>query len=50
MSSRRIIEDAIHRIEQAKHDWREERFGQVPDETEFIPLPEESNRKEGQPL
>ena len=25
---------------QAKLDWLEGRFGQVPDETEFIPLPE----------
>ncbi|MEG5018314.1 MULTISPECIES: pirin-like C-terminal cupin domain-containing protein, partial [unclassified Microcoleus] len=29
------------RIEQAKLDWREGRFAQVPHETEFIPLPEE---------
>jgi redox-sensitive bicupin YhaK (pirin superfamily) len=29
------------RIEQAKADWREGRFGKVPgDEEEFIPLPE----------
>ncbi len=27
-------------IEQAKRDWREGRFGKVPGETEFIPLPE----------
>ncbi len=29
------------RIEQAKTDWQEGRFGEVPGETEFIPLPEE---------
>ena len=28
------------RIEQAKEDWREQRFAMVPGETEFIPLPE----------
>lgn len=28
------------RIEQAKQDWREQRFAQVPEENEFIPLPE----------
>lgn len=28
------------RIEQAKTDWKEGRFGNVPGETEFIPLPE----------
>ena len=28
------------RIEQAKADWRDGRFAQVPGETEFIPLPE----------
>ena len=27
------------RIEQAKQDWQNGLFGQVPDETEFIPLP-----------
>ncbi len=29
------------RIEQAKRDWREQRFAPVPDEQEFIPLPED---------
>jgi redox-sensitive bicupin YhaK (pirin superfamily) len=28
------------RLEQAKQDWREGKLGQVPEETEFIPLPE----------
>lgn len=27
-------------IEQAKEDWQAGRFAPVPDETEFIPLPE----------
>ncbi len=30
------------RIEQAKADWKNKRFDPVPGETEFIPLPEES--------
>jgi len=38
------------RIEQAKLDWREGRFGQVPQETEFIPLPFEPPFKAEQPL
>jgi redox-sensitive bicupin YhaK (pirin superfamily) len=29
------------RIEQAKRDWREQRFAKVPDESEFIPLPDD---------
>ena len=28
------------RIEQAKQDWKDWNFGQVPEEEEFIPLPE----------
>ncbi|HEY9670512.1 MAG TPA: pirin family protein [Waterburya sp.] len=45
-----FVSSRLDRIEQAKQDWREGRFGQVPDETEFIPLPEEPNRKKEQPL
>jgi len=45
-----FVSSRLSRIEQAKRDWREGRFEQVPQETEFIPLPEESNRQEGQPL
>jgi hypothetical protein len=44
-----FVSSREERIEQAKRDWLEGRFGQVPQETEFIPLPEESNKKE-QPL
>ena len=29
------------RIEQAKDDWRHDRFDKVPGETEFIPQPKE---------
>jgi redox-sensitive bicupin YhaK (pirin superfamily) len=35
-----FVSSSRERIEQAKQDWVEGRFGQVPDETEFIPLPE----------
>jgi redox-sensitive bicupin YhaK (pirin superfamily) len=35
-----FVSSSRERIEQAKDDWREKRFGQVPGETEFIPLPD----------
>jgi redox-sensitive bicupin YhaK (pirin superfamily) len=35
-----FVSSSAERIEQAKADWREGRFLQVPGETEFIPLPE----------
>jgi len=31
-------------IEEAKQRWREQRFSQVPDEIEFIPLPEDAKK------
>ena len=31
------------RIEQAKQDWKDWKFGQVPEETESIPLPEQAD-------
>ena len=34
-----FVSSSKERIEQAKSDWREGRFGTVPGETEFIPLP-----------
>jgi len=34
------VSSSQQRIEQAKIDWRENRFDPVPGETEFIPLPE----------
>lgn len=37
-----FVSSSRERIEQAKADWRQGRFEPVPDETEFIPLPEES--------
>ena len=35
-----FVSSRQERIEQAKQDWRNAKFGQVPSETEFIPLPE----------
>ncbi len=35
-----FVSSRPERIEQAKADWRDCRFARVPDETEFIPLPE----------
>ncbi len=34
-----LVSSSRERIEQAKEDWQHERFGKVPGETEFIPLP-----------
>lgn len=45
-----FVSSRLDRIEQAKRDWQQGRFGRVPQETEFIPLPEEPNQKEEQPL
>jgi len=35
-----FVSSSKDRIEQAKADWKEGRFDEVPGETEFIPLPE----------
>jgi len=35
-----FVSSSVDRIEQAKDDWRNQRFPAVPDETEFIPLPD----------
>lgn len=35
-----FVSSSKDRIEQAKDDWRDGRFGPVPGESEFIPLPE----------
>ncbi len=37
-----FVSSRPERIEQAKSDWRSQRFEPVPGETEFIPLPNES--------
>lgn len=36
-----FVSSCAERIEQAKQDWREGRFGPVPGDDEFIPLPED---------
>jgi redox-sensitive bicupin YhaK (pirin superfamily) len=36
-----FVSSSKERIERAKADWLAQRFGQVPGETEFIPLPEQ---------
>ncbi|WP_419816338.1 pirin family protein [Glacieibacterium sp.] len=36
-----FVSSSADRIEQAKQDWRAGRFDKVPDEHEFIPLPED---------
>lgn len=35
-----FVSSSRERLEQAKEDWREQRFDAVPGETDFIPLPE----------
>ncbi len=35
-----FVSSSRDRIERAKDDWRQDRFGYVPGETEFIPLPD----------
>lgn len=34
-----FVSSSADRIEQAKEDWKAQRFAKVPDESEFIPLP-----------
>jgi redox-sensitive bicupin YhaK (pirin superfamily) len=36
-----LVSSSAERIQQAKDDWRAQRFPKVPGETEFIPLPED---------
>ncbi len=45
-----FVSSRLERIEQAKADWQKGRFDQVPQETEFIPLPEEPQPLPEQPL
>jgi redox-sensitive bicupin YhaK (pirin superfamily) len=35
-----FVSSSRERLEQAKRDWRDGKFGEVPGETDFIPLPE----------
>jgi redox-sensitive bicupin YhaK (pirin superfamily) len=36
-----FVSSSVERLEQAKADWRAQRFPKVPGETEFIPLPDD---------
>lgn len=45
-----FVSSRLDRIEQAKQDWQAGRFAQVPQETEFIPLPEALLYQKEQPL
>lgn len=45
-----FVSSRLDRIEQAKQDWQAGRFEPVPQETEFIPLPKEPERKREQPF
>ena len=45
-----FVSSRPERIEQAKVDWQNGRFERVPQETEFIPLPEEPQLLPEQPL
>ncbi len=45
-----FVSSRLDRIEQAKQDWQAGRFEQVPQETEFIPLPQELPVNKEQPL
>jgi len=36
-----FVSSSAERIEQAKRDWREQRFAPVPDESDYIPLPDD---------
>ncbi|MBW4692153.1 MAG: pirin family protein [Lyngbya sp. HA4199-MV5] len=45
-----FVSSRLDRIEQAKQDWQHGQFEPVPQETEFIPLPQEPPRPKEQPL
>ncbi|MCU0567620.1 MAG: pirin family protein [Oculatellaceae cyanobacterium Prado106] len=45
-----FVSSRTERIEQAKQDWRNRQFDPVPDETEFIPLPENPPQPAEQPM
>ena len=42
-----FVSSSQERIEQAKRDWQKQKFPQVPEETEFIPLPDERDLEQG---
>jgi redox-sensitive bicupin YhaK (pirin superfamily) len=42
-----FVSSSKERIERAKSDWQNQKFPQVPEETEFIPLPDEQDLEQG---
>src|SRR5690606_5880311 len=44
-----FVSSSLDRIEQAKDDWRQQRFARVPGETEWIPLPDLPGKPVGYP-
>ena len=42
-----FVSSREERIEQAKSDWQKRNFPPVPEETEFIPLPDEQDLEQG---
>ena len=44
-----FVASSLERLEQAREDWRNQKFARVPGETEFIPLPEEMGTPIGYP-
>jgi redox-sensitive bicupin YhaK (pirin superfamily) len=44
-----FVSSSVDRIEQAKEDWKHQRFAAVPGETEFIPLPDLPGKPVGYP-
>ncbi|MGB7484980.1 MAG: pirin-like C-terminal cupin domain-containing protein, partial [Phormidesmis sp.] len=44
-----FVSSRPQRIEQARDDWRSQRFASVPGETEFIPLPDDPFPDASQP-
>jgi redox-sensitive bicupin YhaK (pirin superfamily) len=45
-----FVSSRLDRIDRAKQDWVQGKFDRVPEETEFIPLPEEPHSATQQPL
>ncbi|GGI21594.1 pirin family protein [Oxalicibacterium faecigallinarum] len=44
-----FVSSSPDRLEQAKEDWREQRFARVPGESEFIPMPDLPGKPVGYP-
>ncbi|MNU10855.1 hypothetical protein D3C72_2582640 [compost metagenome] len=44
-----FVSSSVERLEQAKEDWQQRRFADVPGETEFIPMPDIPGKPVGYP-